>query len=331
MLLQGVFPAITTPFYPDGRIYFRKLQHNVEKYSLTPIAGFVVLGSTGEVVMLSDAEKREVLEAAIEAAGSDKVMIAGTGAESVRNTLEMTEKAADLQYDAALVRTPHYYKSQMTPAVMLNFYRTVADRSPLPVLIYSVPPFTGYDIPTEVVRELAEHPNILGIKESSGSVEKIKQMSEETAHIRRLRPIALRRAKGRADLVSVASLAGSATAVEEKSQDVGFQILAGAAQKLLPSLQAGAAGGVLAFASAAPTACADIHTAFRQGDLTRAKEAQDKIAQPATRIASQLGIPGVKYGMDFNGYYGGTPRLPLLPVSAETREEIEGLLAGLRS
>jgi dihydrodipicolinate synthase/N-acetylneuraminate lyase len=217
----------------------------------------------------------------------------------------------------------------MTPAVMLNFYRTVADRSPLPVLIYSVPPFTGYDIPTEVVRELAEHPNILGIKESSGSVEKIKQISEETAQVRRARPVTLRRAKGRRDLVSVGSLTG-ATAVEEKMQEVGFQILAGSAQKMLPSLQAGASGAVLAFATVIPASCVEVHAAFRAGDLGRAEAEQEKIVQPATRIASGLGIPGVKYAMDFNGYYGGNPRLPLLPVSAEVRREIEGMLENLR-
>ena len=331
MLLQGVFPAITTPFYPDGRIYFRKLEHNVEKYSLTGITGFVVLGSTGEVVMLSDAERRQVLEGALAAAAPNKVMIAGTGAESVRGTLEMTETAAELGYDAALVRTPHYYKSQMTPAVMLNFYRTVADRSPLPVLIYSVPPFTGYDVPTEVVRELADHPNIIGIKESSGSVEKIQQMAEETAHVRRRVPITLRRAKGRPDVVSLGALAGTATAVEEKTVEIGFQILAGSAQKFLPSLQAGAAGGVLAFANVAPVTCAKIHAAYRSGHEAAAMAEQEKIIQPATRISSELGIAGSKYGMDFNGYFGGSPRLPLLPVTAESRAEIEELLRDLRS
>ena len=328
MLLQGVFPAITTPFYPDGRIYFRKLEHNVGKYSLTDVAGFVVLGSTGEVVMLSDAEQTEVLKGAIESVAAGKIMIAGTGAESVRGTLEKTEVAAELGYDAALVRTPHYYKSQMTPAVMLNFYRAVADRSPLPVLIYSVPPFTGYDIPTELVRELSDHPNIIGIKESSGSVEKIQQLAEQTAHARKTLPVSMRRAKSSRTFVSIG---GTSTAIAEKTQEVGFQILAGAAQKLLPSLHAGASGGVLAFANVAPVTCANIHRSFRAGDLGQAQSEQDRIVGPATRIAVQLGIGGVKYGMDFNGYYGGTPRLPLLPVSAEIRTEIENLLATLRA
>ena len=128
---NGIFPPITTPFYPDGNVYFKKIEHNVERYSKTPAAGLVVLGSTGEAVMLSDDERREVLKVAREAAAPNKVLIAGTGIESAVETLRLTEYAAELGYDAALVRTPHFYKRAMQPANMLAFYRTVADRSPL--------------------------------------------------------------------------------------------------------------------------------------------------------------------------------------------------------
>src|SRR5215468_5183372 len=185
MLLHGIFPPITTPFYPDGRVYLKKLEHNVERYSKTPIAGLVVLGSTGEAIMLSDEERRDVLKAAIGAASAHKVMIAGTGIESASETLRLTEYAASLGYDIAMVRTPHYYKTQMKPANMLAFYRYVADRSPLPVIIYNFPQATGYDIPAELVIELAEHPNLIGIKESSGDVEKVRRMVEGTRHVRR--------------------------------------------------------------------------------------------------------------------------------------------------
>jgi 4-hydroxy-2-oxoglutarate aldolase len=170
MLLHGIFPPITTPFYLDGKIYFRKLKQNVEQYCRGPIAGIVVQGSTGEAILLSDDERREVLKAAREAASNEKVLIAGTGSESAIETLRLTEYAYDLGYDIAMVRTPHYYKGQMAnPANMLAFYRFVCDRSPLPVIIYNFPQATGYDIPAEVVIELAEHPNLIGIKESSGS------------------------------------------------------------------------------------------------------------------------------------------------------------------
>ena len=144
-----------------------------------------MLGSTGEAILLSDQERRDVLKAAREAAAPNKVLVAGTGIESAIETLRLTEYAAELGYDVAMVRTPHYYKKQMQPANMLAFYRTVADRSPLPVIIYNFPQATGYDMPAEVVIELAEHPNLIGIKESSGDVEKVRKMVEGTRHIKR--------------------------------------------------------------------------------------------------------------------------------------------------
>src|SRR5271157_3263259 len=159
MLLHGIFPPITTPFYADGAIYFRKLEQNVEHYSRTPVAGIVVQGSTGEAILLSDDERREVLKCARAAAANEKVLVAGTGIESAIETLRLAEYAAELGYDVAMVRTPHYYKKQMHPANILAFYRTVADRSPLPVIVYNFPQATGYDIPAELVIELAEHPN----------------------------------------------------------------------------------------------------------------------------------------------------------------------------
>src|SRR5579863_7189657 len=185
MLLHGIFPPITTPFYPDGNVYYKKIESNVERYSRTPIAGIVVQGSTGEAIMLSDQERRDVLKVARAAAAPSKVLIAGTGVESAIETLRLTEYAAELGYDVALVRTPHFYRKQMLPANLLAFYRTVADRAPLPVLIYNVPPFTGYDMPAELVIELSGHPNIIGIKESGGDVEKIRRMVEGTRHVKR--------------------------------------------------------------------------------------------------------------------------------------------------
>src|ERR1700683_3360556 len=185
MLLHGIFPPITTPFYPNGNVYFKKIESNVERYSRTPCAGIVTLGSTGEAILLSDQERRDVLRSAREAAAANKVLIAGTGVESAIETLRLTEYAAELGYDVAMVRTPHYYKTQMQAANMLAFYRTGADRSPLPVIIYNFPQATGYDIPAELVIELAEHPNVSGIKESSGDVEKVGKMVAGTRHIQR--------------------------------------------------------------------------------------------------------------------------------------------------
>ncbi len=183
MLLEGIFPAITTPFYTDGRLYLRKLEQNVARYSLTAVSGLVVLGSTGEAVMLNDGESREVLRNVRSAAADEKVLLAGVGRESIKETLSLAEYAAKEGYDAVLVRTPNFYEPQMTAEAMLNYYRTIADHSALPVLIYSIPKFTHYDIPVEIVAELAGHPNIIGIKDSSGSVERIAAMVGATREI----------------------------------------------------------------------------------------------------------------------------------------------------
>jgi dihydrodipicolinate synthase/N-acetylneuraminate lyase len=366
MLLSGIFPPITTPFYPDGEVYYKKLEANVEHYSRTPIAGIVVLGSTGEAILLSDQERRDVLKAALAAAAPNKVMIAGTGIESAHETLRLTEYAAQLGYDAAMVRTPHYYKKQMLPANLLAFYRTVADRSALPIIIYNFPQATGYDIPAEVVIELAGHSNIAAIKESSGNLDKVKKMVEGTRKINRqatvtetfeavtprmLKAAAAESEKQSRELISVAALAGEAPSpvhegsatkpsssgvtvvgkLKTRQKEVGFQVMVGAAHQLEPSLGLGAAGAILAFACPAPTACYEIYAALKDGDTALAREKQERVKLASQRVISELGIPGVKYAMDLNGYFGGPARLPFLPLSGEQKAEIEKLMVGIRS
>src|SRR5713226_983880 len=346
MLLHGILPPITTPFYPDGQVYYKKIEHNVDRYSRTPVAGIVVQGSTGEAILLSDQERRDVFKAAREAAAPEKVLVAATGIESAIETLRLTEYAATLGYDVALVRTPHYYKSQMVkPLNMLTFYRTVADHSPLPVLLYTVPGFTGYDLPAELVIELAGHPNIIGIKESGGDVEKVRRMVEGTRQVKRaatvtetfdaVTPRMLKASTGGkgqgGELVQVAALGGAkpsssavnvVSGIKTRQKEVGFQVLAGLAQKLEPSLQAGGVRAVLAFADVAPTACYEIYAAWKEGDAGMARLKQERITNAAQRVGSELGIPGMKYGMHLNGYYGGPARLPLLPITADLKHEV---------
>lgn len=363
MLLNGIFPAITTPYYSDGRIYLKKLEHNVDRYTKGPVAGVVVLGSTGEAVFLNGEEQREVLRAAIDAAAPEKVMIAGCGHESVRETLEACNYAASLGYDAALVRTPHYYRAQMTAPAMLNCYRTVADGSPLPVIMYSFPQCTGYDLPAELVAELAEHRNIIGLKESSGDLAKVERIVQRTRHIKRetrvtfdFQPLTGRMLSKRSaepvpagEFVAAGTLstvASSPSNVAEKpssaavevvdglrvrQKEVGFQLLVGSGHKFNTLLNAGACGGILAFASCAPTACYEIYAAFRDRDNKLAAEKQQRIEAACIRIVSELGIAGVKYASDLNGFYGGNPRLPLLPLTATQRQEVEKLIAEVKS
>ena len=180
MLIEGVFAAITTPFYPDERVYYRKIEANVARYSRSQLAGMVVLGSTGEAPALDDAETRDVLRTAAEAAAPEKVLIAGVNRESLHSVLDLAEAAAKFNYDAVLVRTPTYYSTQMTPSVVASYFRAVADRSPLPVVLYNIPRCVPYQIPIEMVAELAHHPNIIAIKDSSGSLERIKGIVDAT-------------------------------------------------------------------------------------------------------------------------------------------------------
>jgi dihydrodipicolinate synthase/N-acetylneuraminate lyase len=293
MLIDGVFAAVPTPFYPDERVYFRKLEANMARYVRSRLAGMVLLGSTGEAPMLDDAESRDVLRIAAEAATPGKVLIAGVGRESVKATVELAEAAAGFHYHAILVRPPSYYAGQMSAPAVLHYFRCVADRSPLPVLLYNVPKCVPYQLPIELVAELAAHPNILGIKESSGSVERIRDL--------------------------VAATSG------------GFQVLCGSGSMVFESLQAGAVGAILAFAAFAPQACLEIYLAWKGRDLKLAEDMQKRIAAANQRIVGVMGIGGVKYACDFNGFYGGCPRAPLLAPTAEEKVEIEKLLAEIRN
>jgi len=358
MLLEGIFPAMTTPYYPDGRLYLRKLEHNVERYSRTVAAGLVVLGSTGEAVMLSDDETHEVLHTAAHSAAPDKVLLAGVGRESLRETLRLAEYAADQQYDAVLARTPHFYGPQMQPLELLTYYRSLADHSPLPVVLYSIPRFTHLELPVEVVAELAEHPNIIAIKDSSGNVERLAALVAATRKAPK-RSVAVTPvfeavtgrmvlAEAEAEAALAASLipvdalgaqpfipAAVATparkALATRRKEIGFQVITGSAGNLLPALEAGVSGAILAFASPAPQACQEIYTAWKENDHEVAAEKQRRIGEPSRLVTSKYGIPGLKYACDLNGYYGGVPRVPLLPLTAEQRAEVATAMSDIRN
>jgi len=291
MDFSGVFAALTTPFAADDSVAIADLKQNIQRYNATGLAGYAVQGSTGESVLLSRAEWDSVLVAAKEAASPQKRLLAGTGVESTAETISRTKRAAELGYHAALVKTPYYYKPVYKPDVFIAHYRRVADASPIPVLLYSVPQFTGISLESPEVAVLAEHPNIVGIKESSGHVQRVAEM--------------------------VAATPGS------------FQVLTGGAGVLLPSLTVGAKGAILALASALPEKCAELYEVTRRGQLETARELQKSLLRASKLIVSELGIPGVKFVMDQRGYYGGLPRLPLLPLSDGAKKRVLELLAAL--
>lgn len=289
----GIYPPITTPFNADGEIYKIKLRHNVEKWNQTALSGYVVCGSTGESVMLTPEEKYLCWEIVADAAAPGKLLMAGTGVESVRETVALTNKAAEMGYKAAMVRTPHYYKNLVNRNdAQCLFFRAVADQAKIPLMIYNWPQATGVDISPEAVASLSEHPNILAIKESSGNLEKVMQM------IREVKP--------------------------------GFQVLVGSAPTLAPSLAVGAVGAVLAFANAAPYATITIWEAHRSRETEAAADWQARISRAAQLVTTKYGVSGLKYAMDLMGYYGGPPRLPLVPPTTEAKHDIEQAFDKLR-
>jgi 4-hydroxy-2-oxoglutarate aldolase len=286
MKLHGIFPPIATPFDHKGDLYPIKVRHNIEKWNKTPLAGYAVCGSTGESVFLTTEEKIKMWEWVSEYADSSKILIAGTGVEGVRETLCLTNRAADLGYKVAMVRTPHYYKNLINrPEAQALYFRSVADQAKIPVMIYNWPQVTGVDIMPEAVAMLSQHPNIIAIKESSGSLEKVMQMIRDVK--------------------------------------AGFQILTGSAPTLAPSLAVGCVGAVLAFANAAPYATISIWEAHRTRESAAALDWQNRIARPAQLVTVKYGVPGLKHAMDLNGYYGGPPRLPLTVLKPDQQREIE--------
>ncbi|MBV8629999.1 MAG: dihydrodipicolinate synthase family protein [Silvibacterium sp.] len=352
MLLEGIFPAITTPFYPDGRLYIRKLEHNVDRYSRTPVSGLVVLGSTGEAVMLNDEESRIVLRVARETAAAEKVLLAGVGRESLTETLRLADLAAEQQYDAVLVRTPHYYGPQMQRTEMLTYYRALADRSPLPVVLYSIPKFTHYELPIDVIAELAQHPNIIGLKDSTGNIRRVTEIVAATRSAFRREFLVTQTFTAFTSRMMLAltpppehfvpaeTLGGQAAVAVAppmpkarlaRKKEVGFQVLTGSAHNLLDAIEAGATGGVLALAASAPQACQEIYTAWRENDPKIAREKQQRVTEASHIVGSKLGIPGIKHACDLNGYYGGRPRIPLLPLDAEQQAEVARVMSDLRN
>ena len=292
MKLQGIFPPITTPFDHAGNLYVTKVQHNVEKWNKTTLTGYVVCGSTGEDVFLSTEEKFALWELVAKHAAPEKLLIAGSGMESVRETVCLTNRAAEIGYKAALVRTPHYFKNQMTkPETQMLHFRAVADQARIPVLLYNWPQMTGVDLPAEAVVALSEHPNIVGIKDSSGNIQRVMEIVRDARQ--------------------------------------GFQVLVGSAPALLPSLLMGASGGILAFSNPAPYAAIAIWEAFRTREEEAARDWQSRVGRAAAQTA-KYGIPGLKHAMDLNGYYGGPPRLPLSVPTPDAKREIEEAFKDLK-
>jgi 4-hydroxy-2-oxoglutarate aldolase len=293
MNLHGIFPPLTTPFGPNGEVALGRLRDNIARYNRIGLTGYVLNGSTSESVLLRWEEVYGIWETAKKAASAGKTLIAGTGAESTKETIEHTNRAASIGFDAALVRTPSFYRPAMKEENLAEHYLRVADVARIPILMYSVPVFTNIQVEAPLVARVAQHPNIIGIKDSSG------------------------------DVPGVAKIIAAAPKT--------FRTLVGSAATLYQSLEIGAIGAILALACAFPELCVDIYEVSREGDSVRAQSLAQKLIAPAKMLGLQYGIAGLKYAMDRLGYFGGPPRSPLLPVNQAAQREIDAMLAGLVS
>ncbi len=290
--LSGIFPPIPTPFDPAGDLEIARFQQNLIHLSQFDLAGFLVLGSNGEPVMVSHQEKTLIFEAARKAIPSSKLMLAGTGGQSTRETIELTHSAAQSGADAAVILNPFFYKGLMTRDALVRHYYLTADQSAIPVIIYNMPANTGIDMNAETILEISEHPNIIGLKDSGGNLAKMGEI------IARAKP--------------------------------GFQVLAGSAGFLFPALTIGAAGGILALANIVPQSCIDLHKLYLSGEVEKARLLQLSLIRLNNMVTREHGVPALKAAMDHLDLYGGPCREPVMPLAASVKEQVISLLQALK-
>ncbi|XP_035167729.1 4-hydroxy-2-oxoglutarate aldolase, mitochondrial isoform X2 [Oxyura jamaicensis] len=285
--LGGIFPPLATPFSALQEVDYAQLEANLRRYASIPFRGLVVLGSSGEYPYLAPRERLEVLSCVRRALPRDRLLLAGSGCESTQATVELTVSMAEAGADAALVVTPCYYRGAMSAAALVRHYTEVAEASPIPVVLYSVPANTGLELPLEAVLTLAQHPNVIGIKDSGGDITRMGL-------------------------------------IVHKTRQEDFQVLAGSAGFLLASYAVGASGGVCALANVLGAPLCQLERLCRQGSWREARDLQHRLIEPNAAVTRRFGIPGLKKAMEWFGYYGGPCRAPLAPLSPAQVEELRG-------
>lgn len=357
MLLDGLFIPVTTPFYADGACNWRKLEHNVVRYSRTPAAGMVVLGPRTEAAGLSHEERRESLRVAAAMAAKEKVLIAGAGAESVYGALKIAEQAADARFDAVLLSAPLGWRRLLRAGTADElvqvelFFRAVADRSPLPVVLWSDPRSDGFELPPAVVGLLATHGNVIGMIDAALDAARLREIAALTRGVQREatvttvfaavtgRMLEVER-EGSATFVAADALSSSGTSVavappkpalKTRTKTIGFQVIgAGAASAVVDLLEAGVQGVMPELAACAPQGCHEVWAAFRDGNPALARLKAERLRE-GDAIIEEFGVAGVKYACDLNGYYGGAARLPRFGLTAEEKARVDRALREVRN
>lgn len=285
--LKGIMPPITTPFV-NGELAIDKLEFNINKWNKTDLTGYVVMGSNGESVFLTREEKLKLVEATKKFASSDKHIIAGTGSDSIKETISLSNESVARGADFLLILTPSFYKSEMKHSAFLKYFTAIADVVKIPVVIYNVPKFTGVDIEAETVAKVSEHPNIVGIKNSS---ENVRQNNEFISYT-----------------------------------DKDFAVIVGTASMLYSGFTSGAVGGILALANIAPGECMEIQKLIEKGNLKDALTLQNRMIPVNKAVTAKYGVAGLKAAMDMMGYFGGEPRAPLSTINENDRSQLKEIL-----
>jgi len=289
--IEGVFAPIATAFGQDGEIDFGKYAENLAKFDKTGLAGITALGSNGEFTMLSHREKVDLVAAVRKGLSADKLVLAGTGCESLKETIELTKEAAGVGADAALVINPSYYKRDLNEPALEKFYVSLADASPIPVMVYNMPGNSGINLSSSLVVKLSSHPNIVGVKDSGGNIVQISEI-----------------------------IAGAPE---------NFSVFAGSGSYLFATTALGGKGGTLAVANVAPDLCAELYSLCLKKDYEKARVLQLSLLELNACVTSRHGIGGMKAAMDLAGFHGGKPRLPIQPASdaavADIKKHIEKL------
>jgi len=286
-MLKGIFPPIATPFIAD-ELSIKNLEFNISKWNEYDLGGYVVMGSNGESAFLTFEEKVQLVSAVKKYSARDKIIIAGTGSDSIKDTIKLTKACAENGADYALVLTPSFYKSKMNDAAMIDYFSTVADSSTIPVIIYNVPKFTGISISSAAVATLAEHSNIVGLKNSTENLAELMNFVSNTPD--------------------------------------DFSVLVGTASVLYPGLCGGASGGIVALANIAPQQCLELYNLSISGKHDEALILQNSLIEPNKAVTAQYGVAGLKAALDKLGYYGGKPRKPLQTLNDYEIKDLESVI-----
>jgi 4-hydroxy-2-oxoglutarate aldolase len=286
--LNGVYPPMLTPFTENGTLDLNAHAFNIQRWNAYNLKGYLVLGSNSETIYLTEQEKLDLIKQTVQHKSPDKYILAGTGMESTRETVRLTNLAASLGVNAALILTPFYYKSSMTTESLIDHFQTVADEADIPIMIYNVPKFTQINVSPELVAQLSQHPNIIGMKDSHGSIEQLKAFVEVA--------------------------------------DKDFSVLAGTASTWFGGLKIGINGAIMALANIAPQCCIDLEFLFSTGNLENGQNLHERMSPVNTAITGTYGIPGLKHAATLLGWKGGFVRKPLSELSEIQKKEIETIL-----